>query len=831
MRYLTQHQHRSRRSSSSGTSRATAVPVAATGSGRTAAAEVAAEVTRMPAHGSAAGAQAKLAGPQSDDELEQEAERAAESIMRGGQPVLRTCPCGGGCPRCRAVAMGQDHSHGLPPPREQGQSALPHLDSGQPLDPSERTLMSSSFDRDFSAVRVHTDVRAAEAARAVNAVAYTVGRDVVFGAGQYAPGTAGGRRLLAHELTHVVQQQSTGRARLARQPAPRPTQVFQTDVAVTDRAVIEQWSKISFWLRRIGSLYQPVFTTETAQRFKDEEERDAVLAALWRVRPDPARLRTSQTHFVQIPAAARRRKQVAELLYKFVFVPKAATDPMPKVEIYFEAEQPNGVLAHAPSPPDDFDPESGLGTDIGGKTTQLHYSHQGFPQGDVLQYWEQHPDEYKQLFYWVQRQGRSFSQIVITRSVVRKGQTNAVRETHFRAQGTKDDRGKVTSLSIERLEAPFNLTQTWLPKDYHSHDAADALLLEIQEQADPTNHDRLGKVTLGTVPQDEAFVLKFTIWSYFKMGTRNAEVDAIVVTVPTKRRVMYTLRYRQNNDVDVERIGEEGTDARLDPHRLDIARASGFESNSDDPRKLKTWLRKRYPAIRAAGNDVHELREDVNKALSAQAHTADWFRLNYRIRILAPREGETRLRQMRQRPPQLVDLKTFTADELRLLELSVQPVSDKILSVLKETRFVRQKTRILAKPDGTFAPRPDVQGDTVIVGRDTTIIICDAAMSGSLRFTGGASGVLPGGTMTLTHELGHVVGWKTGALARFNAFVRAAGIKPFTPYAARQPDTEFFAEAFYLYHTDPQWLQSSHRQVFEWLDTLSRTGRPPANRP
>jgi len=61
---------------------------------------------------------------------------------------------------------------------------------------------------DFSQVRVHTDSRAAESARAVNALAYTVGQDVVFGAGQYAPGTPEGRRLLAHELTHVVQQGS-----------------------------------------------------------------------------------------------------------------------------------------------------------------------------------------------------------------------------------------------------------------------------------------------------------------------------------------------------------------------------------------------------------------------------------------------------------------------------------------------------------------------------------------------------------------------------------------------------------------------------------------------
>jgi hypothetical protein len=78
--------------------------------------------------------------------------------------------------------------------------------SGQPLDAGTRAFMEPRFGHDFSQVRVHMDDRAVESAQAVNALAYTVGRDVVFGTGQYAPGTSDGRRLLAHELTHVVQQ-------------------------------------------------------------------------------------------------------------------------------------------------------------------------------------------------------------------------------------------------------------------------------------------------------------------------------------------------------------------------------------------------------------------------------------------------------------------------------------------------------------------------------------------------------------------------------------------------------------------------------------------------
>jgi peptidoglycan hydrolase-like protein with peptidoglycan-binding domain len=79
---------------------------------------------------------------------------------------------------------------------------------GQPLDRETRAFMEPRFGHDFSRVRVHTDARASESARAVNAFAYTVGRNVVFDAGQYAPHSRDGQQLLAHELTHVVQQQT-----------------------------------------------------------------------------------------------------------------------------------------------------------------------------------------------------------------------------------------------------------------------------------------------------------------------------------------------------------------------------------------------------------------------------------------------------------------------------------------------------------------------------------------------------------------------------------------------------------------------------------------------
>jgi uncharacterized protein DUF4157 len=79
---------------------------------------------------------------------------------------------------------------------------------GTPLDDETRGLMESRMGADFGDVRVHTDGAASDSAKSVNAQAYTVGTDVVFQSGKYAPETDEGRKMLAHELTHVVQQRS-----------------------------------------------------------------------------------------------------------------------------------------------------------------------------------------------------------------------------------------------------------------------------------------------------------------------------------------------------------------------------------------------------------------------------------------------------------------------------------------------------------------------------------------------------------------------------------------------------------------------------------------------
>jgi hypothetical protein len=140
------------------------------------------------------------------------APRPSSTPARIGILQRKRCACGGTpgpsgeCAECRTKRLQRRATDRATP------TIVPPIvhealrSPGQPLDSTARASMESHFGHDFGKVRVHADEKAAESARAVSASAYTVGRNVVFGERQYEPGAAAGRRLLAHELTHVVQQ-------------------------------------------------------------------------------------------------------------------------------------------------------------------------------------------------------------------------------------------------------------------------------------------------------------------------------------------------------------------------------------------------------------------------------------------------------------------------------------------------------------------------------------------------------------------------------------------------------------------------------------------------
>jgi len=128
--------------------------------------------------------------------------------------LQRKCECGG-APDCDCDSSSEkkhkDELHRAPAELAAPHEAPPIVHEvlrspGQMLDAETRAFFESRFSRDFSGVRIHSDSRAAQSARAVNAHAYTVGSDIAFAPGKFTPRTREGRSLLAHELTHVVQQ-------------------------------------------------------------------------------------------------------------------------------------------------------------------------------------------------------------------------------------------------------------------------------------------------------------------------------------------------------------------------------------------------------------------------------------------------------------------------------------------------------------------------------------------------------------------------------------------------------------------------------------------------
>jgi hypothetical protein len=179
--------------------------------------------------------------------------------------LQRKCACGGTpgvdgqCTECRKKRLQADSFPAPPIVHDVLRSP------GQPLDPTPRALLEPRFGHDFSKVRVHADDKAAESARAVEASAYTVGNEVVFGAGQYAPHTNSGRQLLAHELSHTLQQGAASATIPHRLMVGAPNNQFEQEAAAASTAVRQgaveaspRVSAVAPQVQRQGPTVQPI---------------------------------------------------------------------------------------------------------------------------------------------------------------------------------------------------------------------------------------------------------------------------------------------------------------------------------------------------------------------------------------------------------------------------------------------------------------------------------------------------------------------------------------------------------------------------------------------
>ena len=144
---------------------------------------------------------------------------------------------------------------------------------GQPLDAGTRAFMEPRFGHDFSRVQVHSGPAAEQSARAVNALAYTVGQHIVFGAGQFTPGTHEGRRLMAHELSHTLQQDATGRlARKTLNDLPEATRkTLKISRTALQPSAVDPWIK-NYFTPNSGISVTSSITTEFGAEITDANQ-------------------------------------------------------------------------------------------------------------------------------------------------------------------------------------------------------------------------------------------------------------------------------------------------------------------------------------------------------------------------------------------------------------------------------------------------------------------------------------------------------------------------------------------------------------------------------
>jgi hypothetical protein len=189
--------------------------------------------------------QPKLSVNEPGDHYEQEADAMADRVMRMSMPSMGESPffkpAQTGIQRKCEHCEEEEKLH-----RKESSGAETHggneLDSyvgslgssGQALPESSRQFFESRFGQDFSNVRIHTDSVAAKSAQSINALAYTTGNNIVFNNGQYSPESDSGKKLMAHELTHVVQQEGSISRKIQRALGVRTRCTANADSAPAD---------------------------------------------------------------------------------------------------------------------------------------------------------------------------------------------------------------------------------------------------------------------------------------------------------------------------------------------------------------------------------------------------------------------------------------------------------------------------------------------------------------------------------------------------------------------------------------------------------------------
>jgi hypothetical protein len=419
-----------------------------------------------------------------------------------------------------------------------------------------------------------------------------------------------------------------------------------------------------------------------------------------------------------------------------------------------------------------------------------------------------------------------------------------------------------------------------LTADYNKKDLADALIEEDRKK-NPNATEKLGSIRgLDTISDErERVIAKTYAVSFFthedtkqanKRIYRDMEIDQILAissgtgaaAVVEHYYYSFVIHKADANNVvniDVKRIGKKGDAVVGDPNKQLVSRIPGYAESARDASGNETpdifikWLLARYKTVKDADirdTTIAAIENKILPIIEAGSVTTDWYKNNYSINVLNDVDGKKRLKDVHNVPDaSLTDVKTFSADEMKLLELALQRFSLPLLKKLQGLALVRQGLDPI-NPTGvsgrtrTGGYKYNSATKAITSGPlKRTVTMYDSGFGGKDSFLGSEAGVNPGTVETTTHELGHVLGGQLTSMVHnaskfqdsFNKFYKDLNLTPVTAYAkdnttpaAHSTDTEYFPEAFMLFTNDPQWLLTNQFQTYFWFMYFQQTALPPS---
>lgn len=756
---------------------------------------------------------------------------------------------------------------------------------GSAMDGGTQSFMSSRFNTDFSDVKIHTGSESAQMNKELNAKAFTVGSDIYFNEGQYQPGNNAGKHLLAHELTHTIQQGKGIHAKRIQRAGEvgeysNSGFIFPDPVkrdTYADTSANDQIGGNNYWYQKIKTIYEFKFAS-TAYRPEAmaKDGWDIILSKAWEMQPatTPTATTTTPTRvnvFLPITLGASSRYRV-HCLYTYSWDTTKAK-PLFTLDIKeFIAE--GASIADINSSP----------SVIAKKVPRSVYDAldgargNGFPASDVPAYFKKHPEVQQALAGYIEYKFRQYKDGK-NKAALALDEIVSAKETNG---GTESKILIVFKATADRDSGFYNVNMKYFSDSnntptagYNTKDYAD-FRIEKDKDAHKGEVESFGGVRgLDAITDvNEKMYLKNQAVEFYindKTGTttrsyRDTEVDQIIPfstnpADPTKTEFTYYTFIIHKPDsanlifIDVKKLGKKGDATIGDPSKPLITRVPGYAENAFDankaetPDKFKKWILARYKGVTDAditAATIADITTKINTIIETRSGTPAWFKSNYSITILTAAETKTRMnaKPYEVKDDQLVGLKAYSATELNEVELSLQRFDVEALKRLKDLAMFRQ-TQNVNDPTGlsglTYSGY-SYKGKA-ITSTTRTVALYDAAFSKDFLFAGGAGGINNFASTIITHELGHVMGNRIpsgvlkGATVQdaFNAFYKALSLTPITAYAkdtsnmaSHSPDTEYFPEALMLFMNDPEWLLTNQFQTYFWFMYLQRTGNGPS---